>query len=244
MSLITYYKPHNTQKENILFLHGFLESIEAWEPFLPELSKYFNCLLYDFPGHGNHQNYSAEHINFKQISEDIVLTLTKENITKTHVVCHSMGGYFGCELKHRYPSIIKKVLLSNSTLETDTEEQLKKRLKINRIIKSNLPLLCKVSFSELVPSLKDIKERVCLSCNPNHLIEYQKLFALRKEYFEVYQNYTDDFFFVFGEKDNQIPWKTTKERTKKRQHILLNEGHMLPLNSITEWTSVVLEFLK
>lgn len=244
MSSITFFKPHNTRKKNILFLHGFLESSETWKPFLLELSKQYNCLLYDFPGHGLNQNYPIQQISFKEICLEIKKALTQLQITNTHLICHSMGGYFGCELKRRYPSCFNKVILSNSSLEPDTIIQQKKRVKINTIIKTNLPLLCKLSFTQVKQPYKAQKESNCLLCNPEHLTAFQNLLSARKSYIDIYHQYTTDFLFIFGEKDTQISWEITKEITKKRQHILPNEGHMLPLNSINEWINIILNELE
>jgi len=244
MSSITLFKPYDTRKKNILFLHGFLESSETWKPFLLELSKKYNCLLYDFPGHGLNQDYSAQQIGFEEICKEIKTALTQLQITNTHLICHSMGGYFGCELKKRYPSYFNKVILSNSTLEPDTTIQQRKREKINTIIKTNLSLLCKLSFTRVSQPFKAQKESNCLMCNPEHLTAFQNLLSTRKGYTDLYHQYTTDFFFIFGEKDTQISWEGTKIITKKRQHILPNEEHLLPLNSINEWIRLILDELK
>ena len=149
MNSIRFYQPYNSNKENILLLHGFLENSETWGIYLPELAKFYNCLLYDFPGHGIHQDYPLENISFKCIAQDIVNALTKIGINNTHLVCHSMGGYFGCYLKNEYQPYFDKIILSNSTLKPDNPRQIKKRQKIKRIIENNLSLLCKVSFLDV-----------------------------------------------------------------------------------------------
>ena len=68
--------------------------------------------------------------------------------------------------------------------------------------------------------------------------------AQRPDFTHLYTTYPNDLFFIFGEHDHQIPWETTKQRTKKRQCILQNEGHTLPLSSINEWVRLVHYALK
>ncbi len=38
--------------EAVVLLHGFLESQEIWEPFIPEFAKYGQVVTIDLPGHG------------------------------------------------------------------------------------------------------------------------------------------------------------------------------------------------
>lgn len=242
--MIRLCKPFDSEKENILFLHGFLESSETWDPFVSELSIDYNCILYDFPGHGLNQSYPSNQIKFEFICRDIISSLNELNFKEVHLICHSMGGFFGCYLKDNYPNYIKKIILSNSTIEKDTDTQLKKREKIKRIVKSSLSLLCKVSFTDYNKKRKEIKESICLSSNPEHLIEYQNILAKREDYTNLFDRFHLDFFFIFGENDRQIPWKRIQLKTKKRQYILQNEGHILPLRSKQEWLSAVLRALK
>ncbi len=134
------YNTYNPHKENILFLHGFLECSDTWSPYLIELAKHFNCFLYDFPGHGKNISYPISNISFENIAKDIVSGLHELNIQYTHIICHSMGGYFGGYLKFKYPKLFNKIILSNSLLISDTKEQIKKRGKTIRVIQTNLIL--------------------------------------------------------------------------------------------------------
>lgn len=244
MNSIRFYQPYNPNKNNILLLHGFLENSETWNIYLPELTKYYNCLLYDFPGHGIHQNYPFENISFKHIAQDIVSSLTKIGISNTHLICHSMGGYFGCYLKNEYQPYFDKIILSNSTLKPDSPSQIKKRQKIKRIIENNLSLLCKVSFLDVDEENKKVKELNCNSCNPKYVSRIQDIILERPDFTILFKTSPKDFFFIFGDKDNMIPWQDIKELTKNRQYILLNEGHALPVKSKDKWIRIVLEQLK
>ena len=131
MRPISFYKPYDTKKENILFLHGFLENSDTWNPFIGELSQTYNCLFYDFPGHGTNQDFPENRINFTHISSEIIEGLLQCNITKTHIVCHSMGGYFGCFLKANHNKVFDKLVLCNTILEPDSNVQLKKTQQNN-----------------------------------------------------------------------------------------------------------------
>lgn len=244
MSSISLYKPFCTEKENILFLHGFLENSDTWLPFLEKLSDTYNCLLYDFPGHGSNEAITVEQLSFDSISNDIVSSLNTLNISKSHLVCHSMGGYFGNFLKANFPQYFHKVVISNALLETDTELQLKKREKTIRVIHRNLPLLCKLSFTQYKGEHKVRKEAICNQSNPNYLVVYQKLLSQREDHTSLLRDYPNDISFIFGQYDDHIPWKQANVLTKKRQYILLNEGHTLPIYAQKEWISYVLKALK
>lgn len=238
------YNTYNPQKENILFLHGFLECSGAWSPYVIELAKYFNCFLYDFPGHGENINFPINNISFENIAKDIISELRELNIQNTHIICHSMGGYFGGYLKFKYPMLFNKIVLSNSLLNSDTEEQLKKRVKTIRVIQTNLNLLCKISFNQHDTLNKKNKEKQCRNCSKEHLIKLQYILSHRTNLTFLLDEYPSDISFIFGENDTHIPWQDFNNKIKNRQHILLNEGHTLPINSKTQWLNIILELLK
>lgn len=244
MNSIWLYQPYDPNKGNILLLHGFLESSDTWKVYLPKLNKYYNCLLYDFPGHGRNQNFPLNDISFQFIAQDIVNSIIELNLLNVHLICHSMGGYFGCYLKSEYKQYFNKIILSNSTLKPDNPIQIKKRYKIKKIIENNLSLLCKVSFLDDEKDDREIKERNCNSCNPIYVSRVQDIILKRQDYTSLFKRYTKDFFFIFGEQDKMIPWQEIKELTKNRQYIFLNEGHALPVKSKNKWISIVLEHLK
>ena len=47
--------------EPVVLLHGFLESLEMWEPLLPHLTDRFKVIRVDLPGHGHgrHPDWSG-----------------------------------------------------------------------------------------------------------------------------------------------------------------------------------------
>ena len=233
----------DSEKENILFLHGFLENSTTWDPFLKIISNQYNCFLYDFPGHG--KNTLSYDISFTEISKQIIEGLNKLNLKRIHVISHSMGGYFACYLKDEFPNYFHKIILANSTFKSDTQLQKKNRTRTIKILQSNFKKLCSVSFNQYDKVHQTNKVNQCWSNNPEQLIKLQNILMYRQDFSHVYLKYDDDFFFVFGELDNQIPWKEIKQITKKRQHIFHNLGHMLPSHLyVNEWSALILEHLK
>ena len=45
----------------VVLLHGFLESLEIWNSFSEMLSKYFNVISIDLPGHGESGSLGEVH---------------------------------------------------------------------------------------------------------------------------------------------------------------------------------------
>lgn len=244
-----WFNDYNPLKPNITFLHGFLEDSTTWLPFLTEISETYNCLLIDFP-FCKTPNAKQQEISFGAITLEIVSLFNFLDINKTHLICHSMGGYFGCYLKNLEPNIVSKVILCNSVLQSDKRDQKLKRKKIKRVIQSNFVMFCKMCFNKYKTNSTDYNKHIdfkierALIQDPNRLCDFQVLIEERPNFYPVFEKHNKDFFFIFGENDEDIPWKSELPTLKKRYHIISNEKHILPLNSIEEWTKKILSHLE
>lgn len=243
----SWYNGFDQKKPTISFLHGFLENSTTWLPFIKDISVHYNCLLIDFP---KHNNSSIKRISFDNISQSFITILEQLGIVETHLICHSMGGYFGFYLKNLFPEKINKVILCNSTFHSDNSEQKLKRDKIVNILKRNFETFCKICFSkykdgtEVMNNVVENKIKIALSQEPKLLIAYQNLIKSRPSFEAVYLSQPLDFFFTFGELDTDIPWKEILPKIKKRYYIFPNEKHILPLNSKEKWSNLILNILE
>ncbi len=105
-------------------------------------------------------------------------------------------------------------------------------------------MLCKVSFNQYDTLNKKNKEERCRICSPEHLIKLQSILSHRANLTFLLDEYPNDISFIFGENDTHIPWQDSNNKIKNRQHILLNEGHTLPIHSKTKWLNIILKLLK
>lgn len=160
-SSINYRFLQNNHKQNVLLLHGFLGDQHIWDPLLSELSKCFNIITLDLPGHG--KTPCEGEILTMGIMADLVLNTINELDLKTfHIVGHSMGGYIGLELLDNYPDRVESLTLLNSTAKNDSEQKKEDRLRAIQVFDHNPKVFIKDAITNLFyePNIKKLQPEV------------------------------------------------------------------------------------
>lgn len=117
----------------MVFLHGFMESMEIWDDFSDALSDKFRIITIDLPGHGGSDCIAEEH-KMELMAEEIYNILDILGITKTVIVGHSMGGYVSCAFAEKYPEMVKGLVLFHSHAFPDSEEVKKNRDRLIEVV--------------------------------------------------------------------------------------------------------------
>ena len=95
----------------LLMLHGFGAEKEIWSGFTKNLRTSLPVLIPDLPGHGeNDQDFEADYSIHRQANRLYEL-LQALNVTKVHIIGHSMGGAIALRLAHLYPEIVSSLVL-------------------------------------------------------------------------------------------------------------------------------------
>jgi pimeloyl-ACP methyl ester carboxylesterase len=151
--------------ETTVLLHGFLESSEIWEDFLPGFSKYGRIISIDLPGHGKSGVISEVH-SMELMAEAVYAVLQATGVKKGNFIGHSMGGYVSLAFLQQHPEMVNALLLLNSTPQADGEEkkeirdrsvelvQRNKKAYISMAINNLLSARNATSFSEEIEELK------------------------------------------------------------------------------------------
>ncbi len=109
----------------LVLLHGFLHSSNMWVDFAEKWSKSLCVISIDLPGHG--KSGVVKSISISEMAEIVNAVLEKENISKTSIIGHSMGGYTGLAFVNLFPNKISKLILLHSSAYEDSLEVKKKR---------------------------------------------------------------------------------------------------------------------
>ena len=110
----------------ICLLHGYLETAEIWEDFVPLLSDRFRVITMDLPGHGWSGSWGDEH-SMNDLAVSLEKILDAEGVEKIILAGHSMGGYVTMAFARLFPERLAGYVLLHSTCFADTPEK-----KINR----------------------------------------------------------------------------------------------------------------
>ncbi|MBW6491185.1 MAG: alpha/beta hydrolase [Lentimicrobium sp.] len=120
----------------IIWLHGFMESVEIWNEFAALLEKEFSVLMIDLPGHGR-SGLSGD-VNSIPGMTDVVMAVAGYEGLEQFVVCgHSLGGYVALDLASRFPDKVKGIALLHSHAAPDDEQAKENRRRMINIVKLN-----------------------------------------------------------------------------------------------------------
>jgi len=95
----------------ILMLHGFGAEKETWLGFASYLAPLHPMLIPDLPGHGESSWDSELDYSIHSQANRIYQLLLKLDVSKVHLIAHSMGGAIALRLAHLYPQLIKSMVL-------------------------------------------------------------------------------------------------------------------------------------
>ncbi|MDR2906904.1 MAG: alpha/beta hydrolase, partial [Bacteroidales bacterium] len=97
-----HYRRSDSDKNPLVLLHGFMESEAIWDKFFNVLGKDRCVITLDLPGHGQTPQMADVH-TMPLMAQCVKDVLDAENIDKTTVIGHSMGGYVALEFAYLYP---------------------------------------------------------------------------------------------------------------------------------------------
>ncbi|MFW5709940.1 MAG: alpha/beta fold hydrolase [Bacteroidota bacterium] len=237
---------------DIVLLHGFMESLEMWHPFLPSLTKDFSVVMIDLPGHGRSKCLEEVH-SMPLMAEQIKKVLDKENIRKCTLVGHSMGGYVALAYAEKYAQKLMGLGLFHSTPFADTEEkknnrqreiELVKAGKKQTLINTNIPKMYADDNLEKMKDKLENSKKIALSTPDSGIIYALECMMSRPDRSKILGSFELPFFLVLGKKDNYIPFDTISKKMPRppdtQTLFLENSGHM----GFIEEEQLVIDHLK
>ena len=93
----------------LVAVHGLGSASTAWDLVRPELSKHYELITLDLPGHGDAFMLANREMNPVRISEIIVHELKAIGIEKFHLVGNSLGGWIALEMAAAFPGNVLSV---------------------------------------------------------------------------------------------------------------------------------------
>jgi len=220
----------------ILFLHGFLGNSSIWDPFVIHFNSRFQVITIDLPGHGE-TTAIQEEITMDFSAEVVNEVLLKENISKVHLVGHSMGGYVGVAFAKLFPEKIKSFTFFNSTARGDSKQKQDDRLKAVRVFDMNPSIFIDEAIKNLfyeknLPLFPKEVEALTKMAKNNSVIGAQgclRGMRLRDDNVEWLSYQKFPIHYIAGKHDNTVPFDSILEQiniTKAKLTALENTGHM------------------
>ena len=155
------------QGASVILLHGLFLGREVWEPVVRDLEADHRVVTFDMPGHG--QSGWREGLDLDAMADDLALWIEENGAMPAIVVGHSQGGMVALRLAARYPYLIDRVVLLNTSARAEYAERLPD-WKIRRDeLSEATPLLAK-ALEAAVLERKDITDLLPAISVPVHVL--------------------------------------------------------------------------
>jgi len=97
------------QGEPLIVLHGVFGSSDNWQTVGKELSQKYKVYLVDQRNHGSSPH--SDEFDYNVMTDDILELMLNEEIERTHLLGHSMGGKVAMTFAARYPERVDKLIV-------------------------------------------------------------------------------------------------------------------------------------
>ena len=252
MSKIHFYEKGEGQA--LVFLHGFCETSEMWQPFAEKFSKNFRVICPDLPGFGE-SPLESEHLSLEETAVLLEEWMEENGIESPFIIGHSLGGYIALAILELMGRQIKGIALIHSTSFADDEEKKLTRNKtIQFIKKQGLENFVTTFVPQLfTPGTRDIfKEEIELAVKQakrsslKALISYSETMRDRKSRFVVLKEYSGPKLLIAGTEDGAV--KIASSRLQKgvfsQYYELEGVGHMGQVEREKELIEILSKFIQ
>ena len=240
----------------VVFLHGYLESSEIWQPYVNGLSTYGRIILIDLPGHGDTGILDEIH-TMSFMTEVVKYALDYLGVEKCIMIGHSMGGYVTLSFVKEYPEILLAFCLFHSHPLPDTDDTKKNREreielvqegKKELIYNTNIPKA--FATDNLNNNRSEIKFAKNIACKTpdKGIINALKGMMNRTDQRETIQYSPVPFLWILGMKDNYIDYQAVTDKVILPKNgslsLLENSGHMGFLEERERSLGIIIDFIQ
>jgi pimeloyl-ACP methyl ester carboxylesterase len=237
----------------VVLLHGFLENIGMWTPFVDEFSKKNRVIAIDLLGHG--ETECLGYIHTMEDQADMVhAVLHILKIRKAIFIGHSMGGYIALAFAELYPENMKGLVLLNSTSLADSEERKANRDRAIAAVKQNYTAFVRMSIGNLFS--EDNRERLAVKIEEvrqealktplQGVIAALEGMKIRKDREVILHFAPYPMLLVAGKKDGVLNFEESLDQIEntKVEFITFPDGHMSHIENEEALKTHLLSFLK
>lgn len=97
------------QGSDVVLIHGLFGSLENLNVIAKALAENYRVTNIDLRNHG--RSFHSDTMNYHAMANDVSELLKHLNISKAHIIGHSMGGKVAMQLALNHPSLIDKLVV-------------------------------------------------------------------------------------------------------------------------------------
>ncbi len=104
-----HYKTIGEGSETVVILHGLFGCLDNWQTFAQKLGETYTIIIVDQRNHGKSPHFD-EH-NYELMSNDLKELVDFLDLTKFHLIGHSMGGKTAMRFAVEHPYLTEKLIV-------------------------------------------------------------------------------------------------------------------------------------
>lgn len=238
----------------LVLLHGLCEDHEIWSDFIGAFPDRY-IIRIDLPGFGGSEVYGNG--SLRAMAEAVHKVLQKEQVKKSILIGHSMGGYVALEYaKKQGPEKLAGLGLFHSQPYEDTQERKDIRRKAIAHIDNYgtatyvTQLFQGMTDSKFSAEHPDVIERLIqkgLKFSATGIATAIEAIRTRKDNTEVIREIPCPVLFIVGENDQIIPAKMSIQQLSLPKiadiHILPGIGHLGMIEDPAATQAIVKNFI-
>ena len=251
-----HYQEEGKSNENVIvFLHGFLNSLDVWAPYTYSYMSSVHVIAIDLPGHGFSDTYGEVH-SMEFMARAVKAVLDHCDVKSCVMMGHSMGGYVSLAFADAFPYMLKGLILLHSQALADNNEVKEARLNTCKVVMENrsayiigfVPeLFYKENKEKFRHEIKDLEED-SLRTTEYGIMAAQRGMAARSSRTYILSESTYPILFIFGKHDTRIPVELGLSQAMLPKYseviILGNSSHMGHIEERNYLKIKVYNFLK
>ncbi|MCG5059221.1 MAG: 2-succinyl-6-hydroxy-2,4-cyclohexadiene-1-carboxylate synthase [Limnoraphis sp. WC205] len=254
------FRTGNVNLPVLLFLHGFLGNGNDFNTVISPLSKSFDCIAVDLPGHGKTKvNSGDDFYSLSNTAKGLIDWLEELQIKQCFLVGYSMGGRLALYLALYYPQYFNKVVLESASPGLKTEKERTERYLSDVQLAKELE---KLELEEFLtrwydkplfqtfkthPQFNTILARR-LQNNPTELAKSMRWMGTGNQppLWDKLSTSEIPLLLLVGELDEKfikINQEMANLCSTAKLEIILNCGHNIHVENPQQWVKLVQEFL-
>ena len=233
-----HYQEEGREHSNVIvFLHGFLNSLDIWASYTYTYMRASRVVAIDLPGHGLSDTYGEVH-SMEFMARAVKAVLDNCGITHCVLVGHSMGGYVALAFADAYPYMLKGLTLLHSQALMDSDMVKENRIKACKAVNENRSAFVVGFIPELFAKerreffnreIKDLEED-SLRTTEEGIVAAQNGMLARPSRVYLLSELNCPILFIFGKHDSRIPLELGLSQAMLAKYseiiILGNASHM------------------
>jgi pimeloyl-ACP methyl ester carboxylesterase len=252
-----HYDENGTGQEAIVFAHGLLWSGRVFERQVSFFKERYRCITFDFRGQGKSQVTDIGY-DVDTLTEDTAALIRALGCAPCHFVGLSMGGFVGMRLACRYPSLIKSLMLLETSADPESRENIRKFrllafiarwLGVKIVVAQVMPVLFGKKFLK-EPTREKLRQEMKLQLVRNHRIGVARAVKgviARTSFYEDLHKIQTPTLIVVGDQDIATPTGQAErihaQIAGSRLVIIPGAGHTSPVEEPEAVNQVILEFI-